>query len=51
MKILQINTAEKQNHFLTQILAEFIGEDLAGTTYEQFIPWFYQQKILKKLLE
>jgi len=23
-----------------QILAEFTGEDLAGTTYEQLIPWF-----------
>lgn len=23
-----------------QVLAEFTGEDLAGTTYEQLIPWF-----------
>lgn len=23
-----------------QILAEFTGEDLAGTTYEQLVPWF-----------
>ena len=25
-----------------QILAEFTGEELAGTTYEQLIPWFLQ---------
>ncbi len=32
-------TAEKKT-IPYQILAEFTGEDLAGTTYEQLIPWF-----------
>ena len=30
----------ERNNIPYQILAEFIGEDLAGTTYEQLVPWF-----------
>ena len=30
----------ERNNIPYQILAEFNGEDLAGTTYEQLIPWF-----------
>jgi isoleucyl-tRNA synthetase len=39
MKILQIILLKAKYHSY-QILAEFTGEDLAGTTYEQLIPWF-----------
>ena len=50
MKILKITLSFKKckRCIPYQILAEFTGEDLAGTTYEQLIPWFYPQKILKK---
>ena len=52
MKILPNYTILKKNKTIPyQILAEFTGEDLAGTTYEQLIPWFYLRKILKKHLE
>ena len=31
-----------------QILAEFTGDDLAGTTYEQLIPWFLPAENVEK---
>ncbi len=48
MKSLQITPLESKT-IPYQVLAEFTGEDLAGTTYEQLIPWFlHQMKILKR---
>ena len=37
-----------KNHSLPKFLAEFTGEDLAGTTYEQLIPWFLPAENLEK---